>query len=56
VALEGPCAVSDANPRTEDGSVATVESSGWLDDDGSRQVRHEIISEIPYLAWQLSVF
>jgi hypothetical protein len=35
---------------------AAVESGSWLDDDGSRRVRHEIFDEIPYLACQLSVF
>jgi hypothetical protein len=33
-----------------------VESDGWLDDDRSRRVRHEIFSEVPYLARELSVF
>jgi hypothetical protein len=56
VALEGPSAISDANPGTEDEGVAAVESGGWLDDDGSCRVRHEIFGEIPYLARQLSVF
>jgi hypothetical protein len=50
VALEGSSAVSDANPGAEDEGVAAVESGGWLDDDGSRRVRHEIFGEIPYLA------
>jgi hypothetical protein len=50
VTLEGPSAVSNANPGTEDESVAAVESGSWLDDDGSRRVRHEIFGEIPYLA------
>jgi hypothetical protein len=56
VALEGPSTVSDANLGTEDESVAAVESGGWLDDDGSRRVRHEIFDDISYLACQLSVF
>jgi hypothetical protein len=50
VALEGSSAVSDANPGAEDEGVAAVESGGWLDDDGSRRVRHEIFGEIPYPA------
>jgi hypothetical protein len=50
VALEGPNAVSNADQGTEDEGVAAVESGGWLDDDGSRRVRHEIFGEIPYLA------
>jgi hypothetical protein len=49
-ALEGPSAVSSANPRAEDEGVATVEGDGWLDGDGSCRVRHMIFSEIPYLA------
>jgi hypothetical protein len=56
VALEGPSAVSDANPGTEDEGVAAVESGSWLDDDGSRRVRHDIFGKIPYLAHLLSVF
>jgi hypothetical protein len=55
-ALERPSAVSDANPGAEDEGVATVESDGWLDVDGSRRVRHVISGEIPYLARQLSLF
>jgi hypothetical protein len=50
VALEGPSAVSDANPGTEDEGVATIESGGWFDDVGSCRVHHEIFGEIPYLA------
>jgi hypothetical protein len=49
VALEGPNAVSNADQGTEDEGVTAVESGGWLDDDGSRRVRHEIFGEIPYL-------
>jgi hypothetical protein len=56
VALEGPSAVSDANPGTEDEGVTAVESGSWLDDDGSRRVRHDIFGKIPYLARLLSVF
>jgi hypothetical protein len=55
-ALEGPNAVSSADPGAEDEGVATVESDGWLDVDGSRRVHHVISGEIPYLARQLSVF
>jgi hypothetical protein len=36
--------------------VTTVEGDSWLDEDGSRRVRHMIFGEIPYLARQLSVF
>jgi hypothetical protein len=56
VTLEGPSAVSDANPGTEDEGVVAVESGSWLDDDGNRRVCHEIFGEIPILARQLSVF
>jgi hypothetical protein len=56
VALEGPSAVSGADPGAEDEGVAAIEGDGWLDDDGSRRVRHEIFGEIPYLARYLSVF
>jgi hypothetical protein len=56
VALEGASAVSDANLGAEDKSVAAVEIGGWLDDDRSHRVRHEIFGGIPYLARQLSVF
>jgi hypothetical protein len=55
-ALEGPSAVSSADPGAEDEGVAAVEGDGWLDADGSRRVRHVISGEIPYLARQLSVF
>jgi hypothetical protein len=55
-ALEGSGAVSNADLGTEDEVVAVVEGDGWLDVDGSRQVRHVISREIPYLARQLSVF
>jgi hypothetical protein len=54
--LEGPSAVSSANPGVEDEGVAAVEGDGWLDVDGSRRVRNVISGEIPYLARQLSVF
>jgi hypothetical protein len=55
-ALEGPSAVSSADPGAEDKGVAAVEGDGWLDIDRSRQVRHVISGELPYLARQLSVF
>jgi hypothetical protein len=54
--LERPSAVSDANPGAKNEGVATVESGGWLDNDGSHRVHHEIFGKIPYLARQLSVF
>jgi hypothetical protein len=54
--LEGPRAVSGADPSAEDEGVATVEGDGWLEVDRSRRVRHVISGEIPYLARQLSVF
>jgi hypothetical protein len=56
VALERANAVSGADPGAEDEGVAAVDSDGWLDDDRSRRVRHEIFGEIPYLARQLSMF
>jgi hypothetical protein len=55
-ALERSSTVSSADPGAEDEGVATVEGNGWLDVDGSRQVRHVISGETPYLARQLSVF
>jgi hypothetical protein len=55
-ALEGPNAVSSADPGAEDEGVAAVEGDGWLDVDGSRRVRHVIFSKTPYLARQLSGF
>jgi hypothetical protein len=55
-ALERSSAVSSADPGAEDEGVAAVESDGWLDVDGSRQVRHVISGESPYLARQMSVF
>jgi hypothetical protein len=55
-ALEGPNAVSSADPGTEDEGVAAVEGDGRLDVGRSRRVRHVISDEIPYLARQLSVF
>jgi hypothetical protein len=55
-ALEGPSAVSSADPGTEDKGVAAVEGGSRLDVDRSRRVRHVISGEIPYLAHQLSVF
>jgi hypothetical protein len=55
-ALEGPSAVSSADPGAEDEGVAAVEGDGWLDADTSHRVRRVISGEIPYLARQLSVF
>jgi hypothetical protein len=55
-ALEGPSAVSNADPSAENEGVAAVEGDGWLEVDRSRRVRHVISGEIPYLARQLSVF
>jgi hypothetical protein len=55
-ALEGSGAISSANPSAEDEGVAVVEGDGWLEVDRSRQVRHVISGETPYLARQLSVF
>jgi hypothetical protein len=55
-ALEGPRAVSSANPSAENEGVATVEGDGWLEVDRSRRVRHVISGESPYLVRQLSVF
>jgi hypothetical protein len=55
-ALEGPRAVSTADPSAEDEGVAAVEGNGWLEGDRSRRVRHVISGESPYLARQLSVF
>jgi hypothetical protein len=54
--LERSGAVSSADPGAEDEGVAALEGDGWLDEDGSRRVRHVIFGEIPYLARQLSVF
>jgi hypothetical protein len=54
--LEGSSAISGADPGAEDEGVATLEGDGWLDEDGSRRVRHMISGEIPDLAGQLSVF
>jgi hypothetical protein len=55
-ALEGPRAVSSANPSAENEGVATVEGDGWLEVDMSHRVRHVILGESPYLARLLSVF
>jgi hypothetical protein len=55
-ALEGPGAVSSADPGTEDEGVTAVEGDSRLDVDRSHRVRHVISGEIPYLARQLSVF
>jgi hypothetical protein len=55
-ALEGPSAVSSADPGAEDEGVTAVEGDGWLDVDRSRRVCHVISGESPYLACQLSVF
>jgi hypothetical protein len=49
-ALEGSHAVSSADPGAEHEGVAAVEGDGWLEVDRSRQVRHVISGEIPYLA------
>jgi hypothetical protein len=54
--LERSSAVSGADQGPEDKGVTTVEGDSWLDEDWSHRVRHEIFSEIPYLARQLSVF
>jgi hypothetical protein len=54
--LEGPSAVSSADPGAEDEGVTAVEGDGWFDVDGSRRVCHVISGEIPYLARLLSVF
>jgi hypothetical protein len=54
--LEGSSAVRSADTGAEDEGVAAVEGDGWLDEDGSRRVRHMIFDEIIYLAHQLSVF
>jgi hypothetical protein len=55
-ALERSRAVKSADPSAENEGVAAVEGDGWLEVDRSRQVRHVISGEIPYLARQLSVF
>jgi hypothetical protein len=55
-ALERARAIGSADPGAEDEGVAAVEGDSWLEVDGSRQVRHVISGEIPYLARQLSVF
>jgi hypothetical protein len=55
-ALEGSSAVSGVDPGAEDEGIAALEGDGWLDEDGSRRVRHMISGERPYLARQLSVF
>jgi hypothetical protein len=54
--LEGSSTVSGADLGAEDESIAALEGDGWLDEDGSRRVRHVIFGEIPYLERQLSVF
>jgi hypothetical protein len=54
--LEGSGAVGRVDPGAEVKGVVAFESDGWLDEDGSRRVRHMIFGEIPYLARQLSVF
>jgi hypothetical protein len=48
-ALEGSSAVSGADPGAEDEGVTALEGDGWLDEDGSRRVRHVIFGKIPYL-------
>jgi hypothetical protein len=55
-ALEGPRAISSADPSAENEGVAAVEGDSRLDVDRSRRVRHVISGEIPYQARQLSVF
>jgi hypothetical protein len=55
-ALEGSGAISSADPGAKGKGVAAVEGDSWLDEDGSRRVRHMIFNEISYLARQLSVF
>jgi hypothetical protein len=55
-ALERSRTVTGADPSAENEGVATIEGDGWLEVDRSRQVRHVISGEIPYLARQLSVF
>jgi hypothetical protein len=55
-AFEGSGTVSSSDPGAEDEGVAADEGDSWLDEDGSRRVRHMIFGEIPYLARQLSVF
>jgi hypothetical protein len=54
--LERSNTVSGADPGAEDEGIAALEGDGWLDEDGSRQVRHMISGEIPYPERQLSVF
>jgi pyruvate/2-oxoacid:ferredoxin oxidoreductase beta subunit len=54
-ALEGTGTFSSADQGAKDKGVAAVEGDGWLDEEGSRRVRHMIFGEIPYLAHQLSV-
>jgi hypothetical protein len=54
-ALERSRAISSADPGAEHEGVAAVEGDGWLEVDRSRQVRHVISGESPYLARQLSV-
>jgi hypothetical protein len=46
-ALEGPRAVSRADPSAENEGVAAAEGDGWLDVDRSRGVHHVISGEIP---------
>jgi hypothetical protein len=48
--LEGSGTVSSADLGAKGKGVAAVEGDGCLDEDGSRQVRHMIFGEIPYLA------
>jgi hypothetical protein len=54
--LEGPRAVSSADPSAENEGVAAVEGDGWLEVDRCRRVRHVLSGEIQYLVRQLSVF
>jgi hypothetical protein len=48
--LEGANAVCGADPGAEDEGIIMVEGDGWLDEDSSRRVCHEIFGKIPYLA------
>jgi hypothetical protein len=52
-ALEGPCAVSSADPGAENEGVAAVEGDGWLDVDGSTQFRQVRAARcvIPYVLY-----
>ena len=54
--IEGSGAISNADPCSEDESLASPEGEGRLDDDWRHRVRPWILDESPYLARQLSVF